>query len=108
MLRCGQVTNIELFSWAGTAAVPRDAIGIGPAHIAFFVDDLEGACSALAAHPGVRVLGPPTTMAGEPNEGTEFVFVRLPWGLCLELVRSPELMPYQATTAARMYRPGGR
>ena len=54
--------------------------------------------------PGVRVLGPPTTVVGEPNEGTEFVFVRLPWGLYLELVRSPRLMPYHGTTRARMYR----
>jgi catechol 2,3-dioxygenase-like lactoylglutathione lyase family enzyme len=103
MLRCGPVTNIELFMWHEVAA-PPPGVGIGAAHIALFVDDVAAACERLAAEPGVRVLGPPTIVVDEPNEGTEFVFVRLPWGLYLELVRSPRLMPYHGTTRARMYR----
>jgi catechol 2,3-dioxygenase-like lactoylglutathione lyase family enzyme len=103
MLRCGPVTNIELFGWRGIPAPPA-GVGIGAAHLALFVDDVDAACERLTAEPGVRVLGPPTTIVGEPNEGTTFVFVRLPWGLYLELVRSPRLMPYHGLTGARMYR----
>jgi catechol 2,3-dioxygenase-like lactoylglutathione lyase family enzyme len=106
MLRCGPCTNIELLAWDGVgSAAPANAWAGGAAHMAIYVDDLEAASTYLAGVSGVRVLGPPTVVTGEPNEGTEFVYARLPWGMHLGLVRWPPLMPYCAGTAARLYRP---
>jgi catechol 2,3-dioxygenase-like lactoylglutathione lyase family enzyme len=121
MMRCGPETNLELVAWhvPGTTPAPQVAGGGGEdprqddarrdhaAHLALYVDDVARAAAYLAAERGVRVLGVPTTVTGEPNEGTEFVFVRLPWGMHLELVRWPPLMPYCATTAARLHPPRG-
>jgi catechol 2,3-dioxygenase-like lactoylglutathione lyase family enzyme len=99
MLRLGATTHVELLAWSGDSPAGGDAAsspGIGTAHLAIFVDDLEQAAAYLAAEPGVRVLGERTVVTGEPNEGTEFLFVRLPWGLSIELMRHPALMPYCA------------
>jgi catechol 2,3-dioxygenase-like lactoylglutathione lyase family enzyme len=107
MLRCGPLTNVELLSWELPAGSPppADRTSAGVAHLAIYVDDLDAAARYLAAHPGVRVLGPPTVVVGEPNEGAAFVNVLVPGGLCLELVKWPPLMPYCATTDARLLRP---
>lgn len=107
MLRCGPCTNLELLAWDGveSASATSEWAGVGAAHMAIYVDDLKAAVAHLAGERGVRILGTPTIVTGEPNEGTEFVYVRLPWGLCLELVRWPPLMPYCAATTARLYRP---
>jgi len=105
MLRCGPATNLELLQWDGVD-VPRGADGLtraGTGHLAIYVDDLETATAYLAAHPGVRVLGGPVVAAGEPNEGTACARVLLPWGMSLEVVQWPPLMPYCLTTAVRLY-----
>lgn len=107
MLRCGPCTNVELLAWhlPDPAPTTNEGTGIGAGHLAIYVSDLAQAAAYLAAQRGVRVLGAPTAVTGEPNEGTEFVFVLLPWGMCLELVRWPSLMPYCAETSARLLRP---
>jgi catechol 2,3-dioxygenase-like lactoylglutathione lyase family enzyme len=108
MLRCGPGANLELLAWGSpgpTPSPPRQFVAIGAAHLAIYVDDLRGAVAYLGAQPGVQVLGTRTVVTGESNEGTEFVFVRLPWGMCLELVRWPPLMPYCTSTVARLHAP---
>jgi len=107
MLRCGPSTNIELLAWNSPdgASQLSEARGIGAAHLAIYVDDLARAAAHLGAQRGVQILGRPTIVTGELNEGTEFLHTRLPWGMCLELVRRPALMPYSVVTAARLYGP---
>jgi hypothetical protein len=107
MLRCGPGANLELLAWnrADPPPSPGPHPGIGAAHVAIYVDDVRAAADFLAAQPGTRVLGSPTVVIGEPNEGTEFVYVLLPWGMCLELVRWPRLMPYGLHAAARLHAP---
>lgn len=107
MLRCGPSTNIELLAWNSPdgASHVSGAAGIGAAHLAVYVDDVARAAAYLSAHRGVQMLGRPTVVTGELNEGTEFLHTRLPCGMCLERVRRPALMPYCATTAARLYGP---
>jgi catechol 2,3-dioxygenase-like lactoylglutathione lyase family enzyme len=106
MLRCGPCTNLELLAWDDVESTSTGSESeVGAVHMAIYVDDLTAAAAYLAGERGVRILGTPTIVTGEPNEGTEFVYVRLPWGLCLELVRWPPLMPYCAATRARLYRP---
>lgn len=106
MLRCGPATNVELLAWDSpdSDSSPLEPSGVG-GHLAFFVDDLHAATAYLAEERGVQILGPPTIVMGEPNEGTEFVYVRLPWGSFLELVWWPPLMPYCAETTARLHAP---
>lgn len=107
MLRCGPSANIELLEWdIPDRPVPISGFtAIGTGHLAIYVDDVGEAAAHLAAQPGVRVLGSPTIVTGEPHEGTQFVYVILPWGLGLELVRWPPLMPYRATTTAKLVEP---
>ena len=107
MLRCGPSTNIELVAWRSPdgASQPSEATGIGAAHLAIYVLDLARATAPLAAQRGVQILASPTIVTGQPNEGTEFLHTRLPWGMCLELVHRPALMPYCVATAARLYGP---
>jgi catechol 2,3-dioxygenase-like lactoylglutathione lyase family enzyme len=106
MLRCGPTANLELLEWKIPGALLRGPTGgLGSAHLAIFVEDLERAAAHLAAEPGLRVLGSPTVATGDLHEGTEFVFALLPWGLALELVHWPPLMPYRATTAATLALP---
>ena len=109
MIRFGQITNIELLAWTydGSAPHSNEWSGAGAAHLAFYVHDLAAAAAYLGAERGVQVLGSPTVMTGEPNDGTEFVYVRTPWGMVLELVRWPPLMPYCAATTARLHPPAG-
>lgn len=107
MLRCGPSANIELLAWHLPDAhnTMREEPGILAGHLAIYVNDLEAAAAYLTAERGVRVLGPPTAVSGEPNEGMQFVYTVLPWGMCLELVKWPPLMPYCAKTAVRLARP---
>jgi len=109
MLRCGPTANVELLEWTIPGAPPvvcHTAIGV--AHLAIYVTDLAEAAAHLAAQPGVRVLGSPTVVTDEPHEGTEFVHLLLPWGLGLELVRWPPLMPYRTMTGAQLVEPAPR
>ncbi len=107
MLRCGPRTNLELLTWETpeSSSPPNDLTRSNTGHLAVFVDDIPKAVEYLAREPGVRVLGSPTVVTDEPNEGTEFVFVQLPWGMSLELVRWPPLMPYHNLTRGRLADP---
>jgi catechol 2,3-dioxygenase-like lactoylglutathione lyase family enzyme len=110
MLRCGPGSNLELLAWSSTdpPSIAGAATGMGAGHLGMYVDDVSAAAAYLAAQPGVRVLGPPSILSEEPNEGTEFVYAFLPWGMSLELVKWPPLMPYCATTPARLLAPASR
>jgi catechol 2,3-dioxygenase-like lactoylglutathione lyase family enzyme len=109
MLRCGPVSNLELLSWTyADASVRDDEPAPTAAHLAIYVADLDAATAYLTSHAGVQVLGSPTVQVNEPNEGTQFVKVQLPWGMSLELVRWPGLMPYCLSTDARLVPPSRR
>jgi catechol 2,3-dioxygenase-like lactoylglutathione lyase family enzyme len=107
MLRCGPFSNFELLAWdiPHSPASASEQTGVLAGHVAIYANDLREAAAYLASHPGVHILGSPTIVAGEPNEGTEFVFVRLPWGMCLELVTWPPVMPYCNMTHNRLFEP---
>jgi catechol 2,3-dioxygenase-like lactoylglutathione lyase family enzyme len=102
MLRCGPVSNLELLSWTFADGSVRPSLG-DSAHLAIYVADLDAAAGYLTSHADVRVMGSPTVQVNEPNEGTQSVRVALPWGMSLELVRWPSLMPYCLKTDARLF-----
>ena len=109
MIRLGAHTNLELFEYQAPdqrRQHPRNS-DYGASHLCFYVDDIASALGYLAAVPGVRVLGEPTTIgAGQPNEGATFVYVVSPWGYQLELISYPNGMAYEETTSARLAKPG--
>ena len=107
MLRCGPVTNLELleFETPNQNKVLPQSSDFGGHHLAFYVADIDLAIDYLKKQPGVEILGEPTKITDQPNEGYTFVYFLSPWGLQMELVTYPPEMPYQQTTEARLFGP---
>ncbi len=106
MLRLGPNLNVELMQYEAPRArreVPKND-DVDVPHLAFFVDDLTVAAEHLAAH-GCTLLGGPFTSGEGPKAGQAIRYARAPWGLALELLHRPEHMPYERTTAARLFGP---
>jgi catechol 2,3-dioxygenase-like lactoylglutathione lyase family enzyme len=101
--------NIELLEYTNK---PRTAQGSAPrpsdpggAHLAFYVDDIEGVVEKLKLIPGVRLLGPIDREQDTPIGGTDWIYTRTPWGLVVELLRYQPGLPYEATTDKRLVMP---
>jgi hypothetical protein len=77
----------------------------GHAHVAFHVNDVKAAAMELRRRAGVELLGSIITEHDGPLQGLEWVYVLLPWGMVIELIRWPPGMPYERTTTARMAPP---
>jgi catechol 2,3-dioxygenase-like lactoylglutathione lyase family enzyme len=113
ILRHGEAHNIELLEYRDPGArngAPEPAEAMRPsqgghAHIAFYVSDVNAAVAELRARAGVELLGAVTTEQDGPLQGLEWVYVLLPWGMVIELIRWPPGMPYERTTSARMAPP---
>jgi catechol 2,3-dioxygenase-like lactoylglutathione lyase family enzyme len=108
VLRCGPVHNVELveFSAPDQQQVSPKVSDWGGRHLAFAVTDMEAAVAYLEAQPGVRVL----EAIDHPVDGTAESGIRTryfitPWGMYMELISRPDRLPYEARTAARLYRP---
>lgn len=102
--------NIELLEYANrerpSSTTPPEPADPGGAHLAFFVEDLEGVAGRLAARDDVRVLAPVDTERGGPLGGLEWSYFLTSWGLVVELVRwAPGVLPYERTTDARLVPP---
>lgn len=61
---------------------------LGSVHIAFTVEDLDVALSAMAA-AGSRAAGKPQTLESGPNAGMRVIYVRDPDGTTIELMQPP-------------------
>ena len=81
------VELIELTSADGSSTAGSEAVPAGW-HIAFYVDDMEAALSALKAH-GCQILSGPVEMTEGPSAGLTWLYFRAPWGQQLELVSYP-------------------
>lgn len=57
-------------------------------HMAFYVDDMEKALTALKTH-GASIQSGPVTMTEGPSAGLQWLYFQAPWGLQLELVSYP-------------------
>ncbi len=107
MVRFGPNLNLELLEYRAPEArsePPRNS-DHSAAHLCFYVGDLDAALAYLAEQPGVSVMGSQTTVTEGAAAGLRYVYFTAPWGLQLELVHWPEGMPYESTTAARLYGP---
>lgn len=105
MMRLGPNLNIELVQYdvpgrSRTAPLSSD-VGVG--HLAFAVEDIDVAGGYLRAK-GVRMLEGPRLNHDGPNAGQSSWFFLTPWDMALELVQRPPTMPYENSTAARLFR----
>lgn len=96
MLRVGPVTSVELveFTAPGQRREMPKASDWGAAHLAFYVDDIDGAASRLKAR-GVKVLDGPVTNGPGPIEGSRYVYFMSPWGMPMELEARQGALPYE-------------
>ncbi|MDH6135577.1 catechol 2,3-dioxygenase-like lactoylglutathione lyase family enzyme [Kitasatospora sp. MAA4] len=107
MLRLGPAVNLELFEYAvpdQRRALPLNS-DWGGHHLALWTEDIDAAVAQLAARPGVRVLGGIDTVTDGPIAGARWVYLTTPWGMQLELVHFPDELPFQETTAVRLFDP---
>ncbi len=104
VLRMGPTDNVELICYRTHDAgkrPPRNS-DVGGRHLAFHVDDVASAAAYLALVPGCTVLGSPQTIGDGPIAGDQWVYVRTPIDLHIELVRMPDgALPYETGTSAR-------
>jgi len=105
MVRCGPTQNIELFEYTTHDQVktPLKNSDVGGFHLAFYVSDLPKAVAYLKTIPGVKVLGDPTPVSGQPNGGETFVYFKTPWGANMELLTYPKGLDYEKSTDKRLY-----
>lgn len=83
--------SLELIEFHGPdsrAQVDARACDTGAFHIAYNVDDLDAALTAVRAF-GVSPVGEVITVDGGPNKGARIVFVRDSDGIMLELIQAP-------------------
>lgn len=87
--------SLELIEFHGPASkgkIEARACDTGAFHIAYNVDDLDGALAAVKAY-GVLPVAEPITVDGGPNKGARIVFVRDPDGVMLELIQASAAAP---------------
>jgi lactoylglutathione lyase len=96
---------LELLEYRNVERTPVDTSTANPgtAHIAFFVDDLDGLYAELAAR-GVASVSPPVTPTIGPNEGGRAVYMLDPDGIRVELIQTRRSF---AEYAAERESPGG-
>jgi catechol 2,3-dioxygenase-like lactoylglutathione lyase family enzyme len=108
LLRHREYHNIELLEYrkaGSTETPPMRPSTVGNGHLAFYVDDVQGAADELARRPRVQLLGAVIRENDGPLAGLEWVYVMLPWGMVIELLRWPRGMPYERSTSARLSEP---
>lgn len=81
-VRRGTLT-LELIHWDAPDQRTEPPVNsdIGAAHLALAVTDLPAALARLATVPGVRLF--------EPQTGGTFAYIRLPWGMLVQLMATP-------------------
>jgi len=92
-LRVLQVANgpvLELFEFAAPdqqTAMPRNS-DYGGWHVAFYVESMDAALTALKTH-NCDIQSGPVEMTEGPSAGLSWLYFKAPWGQQLELVSYP-------------------
>jgi catechol 2,3-dioxygenase-like lactoylglutathione lyase family enzyme len=99
--------SIELFEYRSPVqAVPATPSDYGWQHVAFYVDDIEGAARDVVAAGGITLGEPRPLPHLEAGPANRFLYCRTPWGSTLELISYPDPQPYEQHTGMRRWRPG--
>lgn len=77
----------------------------GGAHLAFWVEDIDGVVEKLREYPGVRLLGEIDVEIDTPIGGAKWIYTQAPWGLVIELLSYQPGLPYESTTNKRLVVP---
>jgi catechol 2,3-dioxygenase-like lactoylglutathione lyase family enzyme len=98
--------SLELFEYTAPAQAEEPPLNsdIGGYHLAFYVDDIEAAITALRAN-GITVQGDVKVNSGGPSEGLRWCYFLAPWGLQLELVSMPQGVKGYAAHGTKIWRP---
>lgn len=108
LLSIGASAGIELFEFeAADQHKPARASDYGFQHAAFYVDDINAACSKFE-RAGGTLLSSPNDLPGphENGAGNRFVYGRTPWGMLIELISYPAGLHYPTGSASRRWTPG--
>lgn len=101
---CGNGGNLELFEYTGEpeqTPLKRNS-EVGGFHLAFQVDDIVAATQRIRA-AGLDVLDGPTLIESGPMQGLNWVYLRAPWGLFLELVSWEGALGYERNGGPKMW-----
>jgi len=74
-------------------------------HLAFQLKDLGTAVDTMADRDDVTVFDELQTNDSGPTEGLKYVYCRVELGLSLELLETPDRMPYADDIDDRLYGP---
>lgn len=99
VLRIANGPVLELMQFSG----PATPIA-GGWHMAFYVDDIERALTALKAHD-VKIQSGPVTMTEGPSAGLQWLYFQTPWGQQLELVSYPGGLAAYKAKRIEIWRP---
>jgi catechol 2,3-dioxygenase-like lactoylglutathione lyase family enzyme len=107
MYKIGTGPGIEVFEYEpGDQQRPAFTSDLGWQHLAFYVDDLEGALQRARLAGGEILLDEPWLLRGdESGPGGRVSFVRAPFGAIFEFVTYPNPLRYEAKTALRRWKP---
>jgi catechol 2,3-dioxygenase-like lactoylglutathione lyase family enzyme len=102
-LRCGDGTSVELFEYSGEdLSPPKRPSEVGGAHICFEVEDVHASVERLRAQ-GVDLLEGPNLITEGPLAGFDWIYLRTPWGLLLE-VASFDKLGYEDSSQTKLWR----
>lgn len=90
VLRVANGPVLELFEFTAPdqqRAIPRNS-DFGGWHMAFYVEDMEAALTALRDH-ACEIQSGPVEMTEGPSAGLSWLYFKAPWGQQLELVSYP-------------------
>ncbi len=90
VLRVANGPVLELFEFTAPdqqRAMPRNS-DFGGWHMAFYVEDMEAALTALRDH-ACEIQSGPVEMTEGPSAGLSWLYFKAPWGQQLELVSYP-------------------
>jgi catechol 2,3-dioxygenase-like lactoylglutathione lyase family enzyme len=85
-----KIELLEYLAPADRKQVEVRPCDVGSVHVAFTVDDLDAAVSAIVAS-GWKAVGKPQTLKSGPNAGKRVVYVRDPDGTRIEFMQPPSV-----------------
>ena len=98
---------LELFEFTAPdqrTAPPRNS-DTGGWHMAFYVEDMDAALTALRQHR-CSIQSGPVTMTEGPSAGLSWLYFQTPWGQQLELVSYPDGIAAYQDNSLDIWRPG--